>query len=288
MHIQNKENKIHIGQLIKKYRNEHGISMEEFAKRAGISKGYVGMLEKNYNPKTGKEIIPTTKTVECVAKAFGVPVTDVYAKINSHVIISKEDQEKAFEKFLKDAQRDNFKIPDHIKNWKDLFEWANPKLTQETDTYKEENIVSHSLSRKNFEYTHIPVGISAGVLENIEGLIDLPRVSIPDFCLGKYARNPRVVIMHVNGESMNRVIENGAMIAVMTGIEKEQVLDGDIVVACVGPSYTVKRFYNSKEKKSIFLSPDSTDPTFVPIIIPYDSPDSLRIFGKVVMYNVIL
>lgn len=140
----------------------------------------------------------------------------------------------------------------------------------------------------SFSYIHVPVGVSAGRLENCEGLTDLPRVSIPDFYLGKYARDPRVVIMHVNGESMNRVIENGATIAVMTGIQRDQLSDGDIVVACVGPSYTVKRFYNVKEKESIVLSPDSTDPTFVPIIISYDSPDSLRIFGKVVMYSVIL
>lgn len=140
----------------------------------------------------------------------------------------------------------------------------------------------------SYSYIHIPVGISAGQLENCDGLTELPRVSIPDFYLGKYARDPRIVIMHVNGESMNRVIENGATIAVMTGIQQDYLSDGDIVVACVGPSYTVKRFYNVREKESIVLSPDSTDPTFVPIIVSYDSPDSIRIFGKVVMYSVLL
>lgn len=147
---------------------------------------------------------------------------------------------------------------------------------------------SNDSNLSSFLYIHVPVGISAGSLENIDGLTALPRVSIPDMILGKYARDPRIVMMHVNGESMNRVIENGATIAVMTGIQRDQLSDGDIVVACVGPSYTVKRFYNVKEKESIVLSPDSTDPTFVPIIISYDSPDSLRIFGKVVMYSVIL
>lgn len=140
----------------------------------------------------------------------------------------------------------------------------------------------------SYSYIHIPIGISAGQLENCDGLTELPRVSIPDFYLGKYARDPRIVIMHVNGESMNRVIENGATIAVMTGIQQDQLSDGDIVVACVGPSYTVKRFYNVREKESIVLSPDSSDPTFVPIIVSYDAPDSIRIFGKVVMYSVLL
>lgn len=137
-------------------------------------------------------------------------------------------------------------------------------------------------------YTHIPVGISAGKLEDCEGLSILPRMSVPDAMMGKYARDPHVVIMHVNGESMNRIIENGATIAVLTNIEKSQLRNGDIVVACTGPSYTVKRFYNDTGNRIIVLSPDSTDPEFGPITIPYDSPEELKIFGKVVMYSVIL
>lgn len=140
----------------------------------------------------------------------------------------------------------------------------------------------------SFSYTHIPVGISAGKLEDCEGLSILPKMSVPDAMMGKYARDPHVVIMHVNGESMNRIIENGATIAVLTNVEKSQLRNGDIVVACTGPSYTVKRFYNDTGNRIIVLSPDSTDPEFGPITIPYDSPEELKIFGKVVMYSVIL
>lgn len=145
-----------------------------------------------------------------------------------------------------------------------------------------------TLSESSFSYIHIPVGISAGKLEDCEGLRILPRMSVPDAMMGKYARDPHVVIMHVNGESMNRIIENGAMIAVLTDIQKSQLRNGDIVIACTGPSYTVKRFYNDTENRIVVLSPDSTDPEFVPITIPYDSPEELKIFGKVVMYSVIL
>lgn len=140
----------------------------------------------------------------------------------------------------------------------------------------------------SFSYIHIPVGISAGKLEDCEGLSILPRMTVPDAMMGKYARDPHVVIMHVNGESMNRIIENGAIIAVLTDIQKSQLRNGDIVIACTGPSYTVKRFYNDTENRIVVLSPDSTDPEFGPITIPYDSPEELKIFGKVVMYSVIL
>ena len=68
----------------------------------------------------------------------------------------------------------------------------------------------------SFEYTLIPVGISAGQMEDCEALSLLPKISVPDVIMGPYARDPHVVFMRVNGESMNRVIDNGATIAVMT------------------------------------------------------------------------
>lgn len=140
----------------------------------------------------------------------------------------------------------------------------------------------------SFQYIHIPVGISAGQMENCECLMNLPKVSVPDVIMGKYARDPNIVFMHVNGESMNHVISNGATIAVMTGVDRGDLHNGDIVIAYTGEGYTVKRYYDMPERQHIVLSPDSNDPTFMPILIPYDTPDGLRIFGKVVMYSVIL
>lgn len=140
-----------------------------------------------------------------------------------------------------------------------------------------------------FEYTYIPVGISAGQLEDCEALTRLPKISVPDVIMGPYARDPHVVFMRVNGESMNRVIDNGATIAVMTGLEQCQIQNGDIVIARYdGAGYTIKRYYDLPEKHQIILTPDSNDPGYLPIPISYDTPDDLRIFGRVVMYSVIL
>lgn len=141
----------------------------------------------------------------------------------------------------------------------------------------------------SFEYTYIPVGISAGQMEDCEALSLLPKISVPDVIMGPYARDPHIVFMRVNGESMNRVIDNGATIAVMTGLERCQIQNGDIVIARYdGAGYTIKRYYDLPEKHQIILTPDSDDPGFLPIPINYESPDDLRIFGRVVMYSVIL
>lgn len=141
----------------------------------------------------------------------------------------------------------------------------------------------------SFSYTLIPVGISAGQMEDCEALSLLPKISVPDVIMGPYARDPHIVFMRVNGESMNRVIDNGATIAVMTGLERCQIQNGDIVIARYdGAGYTIKRYYDLPEQHQIILTPDSNDPSYLPIPISYDTPDDLRIFGKVVLYSVIL
>lgn len=40
--------------FINSYRTEHNLTMEQFAKSASLSKGYISMLEKAIIPKQGK------------------------------------------------------------------------------------------------------------------------------------------------------------------------------------------------------------------------------------------
>lgn len=140
-----------------------------------------------------------------------------------------------------------------------------------------------------FDYTHIPVGVAAGALESCEGLMDLPTVNLPDFLLGKYACNKNIVIMHVNGESMNKVIQNGSTIAVLTGLALENIHDGDIVVAATDRGeYTIKHFIDDKKNSRIILRPDSTDSSFADLPFSYEEAQDIKIFGKVVIYSVAL
>lgn len=141
---------------------------------------------------------------------------------------------------------------------------------------------------KSFAYTFIPAKVSAGTLEDIEAVYDCPKMNVPDAMLGKYAHDRNVVFMGVNGESMNNIIENGAIIAVKTDVERGSLKDGDIVVASSNGSYAVKHFINDVENERIILRPDSTDKTFTDTVIPYENADSLKIFGKVVIYSVVL
>ena len=79
-----------LGDVIKTYRTEHILSMDEFAKRSGLSKGYISMLEKNRNPKTGKPIVPSILTYQSVAKARSTSVDVLMKTVDKEQLVSLE------------------------------------------------------------------------------------------------------------------------------------------------------------------------------------------------------
>lgn len=142
---------------------------------------------------------------------------------------------------------------------------------------------SNSSSASSSEYPYIPNPVVAGIPQSIEGLTELPQIVIPDELLGKYAKNKNIIIMKVNGESMNRVIENGSIIGVLTDIDRYSLKNGDIVVFNHDYEYSLKRFYNLGDK--IIFKPDSTDMRFTDIV--YSPDEAISIVGKVIMNSYI-
>lgn len=61
-----------IGEMIKKYRQEHGMSMDEFASRCGLSKAYISLIERGKNTRSDKPIVPSIDTVKAIADVLGV------------------------------------------------------------------------------------------------------------------------------------------------------------------------------------------------------------------------
>lgn len=133
--------------------------------------------------------------------------------------------------------------------------------------------------------------ISAGYPLTVDSVGKLPTISIPDIFLGKYAKNKHILIMRVNGDSMNKIIPNGSYIAVKTNIDVLSVSNGDIVVANIEGAdngYTIKHIYKDDTNSRIVLRPDSTNPIYTDIIISSTEFQRLYIVGKVVAYNVLL
>lgn len=78
---------MNLGDVIKKYREEHSMSQASFAQKSGISKGYISMLENNRNPSTGKPLVPTYTIFEAVAKVIGCSTNHLIEMMNEDQMI---------------------------------------------------------------------------------------------------------------------------------------------------------------------------------------------------------
>lgn len=147
---------------------------------------------------------------------------------------------------------------------------------------------SDALHVPSHEYPIVTDGISAGNLMNVDSISRFPVTALPDKFLGKYAGDKTIVLFKTDGESMNRIIPNGSIVAVKTGMNTDSLVNGDIVIFGTHGEYAIKRFYNDSSNRRFVFSPDSTDPSFLPIVVSYENSMNYQIVGKVVMYSTLL
>lgn len=73
-----------LSEFLRNYRAEHELSMDDLAKRCGLSKPYISMLEKNRNSKNGKSITPSIRTYGKIAHGVGLTVDSLMKLINGN------------------------------------------------------------------------------------------------------------------------------------------------------------------------------------------------------------
>ena len=99
---------MYLGELIKKYRQEHDLSMQTFADRCGVSKGYIAMLEKNVNSKTGEPVVPSIETFIKVAGAMNIPLAKLVDMVDENQPVNL-DRSVHLEEVLGDLADKKFK-----------------------------------------------------------------------------------------------------------------------------------------------------------------------------------
>src|SRR5699024_8728115 len=99
---------------------------------------------------------------------------------------------------------------------------------------------------------------------------------------GKWAGHKDIFITKIFGESMNKTMPDGSLIAVKP-IARESLKDGDIVVYSVDHDYSVKRLI--KQADRLVFRPHSTENCFTDQIVNIDN-NGLLVHGKVVLYIV--
>lgn len=67
-----------LGEIIRVYRKEHGLSQRQFANLCGdVSNGYISMIEHGKNPVNGKPIILSVEKVAMFARAMGMSINQL-------------------------------------------------------------------------------------------------------------------------------------------------------------------------------------------------------------------
>ena len=102
-------------------------------------------------------------------------------------------------------------------------------------------------STKASIYNYLPYGVSAGLPEGPDYDVDFEKIEISDSVMGPYANDDDILIMHVNGESMNKIIPNGSYIAVKLNYPIYNLEDEDIVVFSENGEYSLKLFFRDGE-----------------------------------------
>ena len=145
-----------------------------------------------------------------------------------------------------------------------------------------------SRDKNSNTYNFFDTGLSTGILAEVTPFTasDVKKIALPNAVMGKYSGKSNIIISRVNGESMNRVLPNGSLIAIEKVDSIFDIKNRDIVVFQDCGDMEIKRFYNNKEKKTIIFTSESTNKSFYPTSYSYNDLSNIKIIGKVVIYIV--
>ncbi|HLR24178.1 MAG TPA: XRE family transcriptional regulator [Candidatus Avipropionibacterium sp.] len=128
------------------------------------------------------------------------------------------------------------------------------------------------------KYNYFPTAISAGQPLTIDGITEASKISVSDEILGKYRNDRSIFFARASGDSMDRIINDGSLIAIKPVDNVESLKNGDIVVFSTNHEYSVKHIY--KTDTSIIFKPNSTNLDHHEQHLSYK--DEITIYGKVV------
>ena len=83
-----------LSSYIKQYRKNQRISMQVFADKCGLSKGYISMLENDFVPaNTNKKITPSVDSLKKLSKGLDISFDELISMVDGEVSWSEENKE---------------------------------------------------------------------------------------------------------------------------------------------------------------------------------------------------
>ena len=92
-------------EVIKKYRDDNDLSMQEFAERSGLSKGYISMLESGKHPQNNRPLTPSIDTYQKIAKGMGISLDELLHIVDGDEIVSVGESSGESDTKQSDAKR---------------------------------------------------------------------------------------------------------------------------------------------------------------------------------------
>ncbi len=70
-----------LGAIVKQYREEHSLSMQQFADQCNLSKSYISMLEKGQHPQNKRLLVPSLETFKKLSDGMRIPLEVLFSAI---------------------------------------------------------------------------------------------------------------------------------------------------------------------------------------------------------------
>lgn len=81
-----------LSDVIKQYRTEHSLSQRQMGAQCGLSTGYISLIEKEINPQTGKQMVPSLPVLNKISAGMGLTLDDLLAVCDDmDVTLSEKD-----------------------------------------------------------------------------------------------------------------------------------------------------------------------------------------------------
>lgn len=250
--LNKEEVNMHLGEIIKEYRDKNKLSMDKFAKMANVSKAYISVLERNQRPKTGKPVIPSIPVIKNVAEAMNMSFDDLFNMLEDNQLISLAD-DTLISKITDIATQLTSPRQERVYNY------AEEQLNEQNGQIQEDNIVPIVFGRQSAAGSMIHVDDSDAEM----GV--LPSSIVP---------NGANELVQITGDSMEPIIKKGSEVYLRY---QPTVEDGEIAIVRVeDDGVTCKYLY--RDGQNIILR--SENPKYEDIVV---DAERVSVIGKVLI-----
>ena len=132
-----------LSRILLDYREKMQISQRELSRRCGLSNSYISFIENEYNPKTGKPIVPTIEQYQKLASGMGMTVHQLFemldedSPVDLHVVPAPAAEQPKNEDVRLLIRGLNKLTPEQLEQAKNVFRAmfaiTNPELFEGDD-----------------------------------------------------------------------------------------------------------------------------------------------------------